>query len=66
MTPLDKPLRRQIDIEGQPYTVVLDATGLKLSKKAHRNGIELRWTDLVKGDAAEAFLDDSSSRADSP
>jgi hypothetical protein len=48
MTPLDKPLRRQIDIEGQAYTVVLDAEGVKIVKKAHRNGIELRWADLIR------------------
>ncbi len=53
-TTLDKPLRREIDIEGQAYTVVLDATGLKITRKAHRKGIELRWTDLVNGDAAMA------------
>jgi hypothetical protein len=53
-TTLDKPLRREIDIDGQAYTVVLDATGLKITRKAHRKGIELKWTDLVNGDAAVA------------
>lgn len=61
MTPLDKPLRRQIDIDGQAYTVVLDATGIKLAKKAHRNGIELRWTELVKGDHATTEHDGETS-----
>jgi len=54
MTPLDKPLRRQIDIEGQAYTVVLDADGVKIVKKAHRNGIELRWADLIRSDAFDS------------
>ena len=56
MTPLDKPLRRQIDIEGQAYTVILDGDGLKIVKKAHRNGIELRWADLIRNEAS-AFAD---------
>jgi hypothetical protein len=51
MTPLDKPLRRQIDIEGQAYTVVLDAEGVKLVKKAHRNGVEWRWAELLRNEA---------------
>lgn len=53
-TTLEKPLRREIDIEGQPYTVVMDAQGLKLTRKAHRRGLELKWADLVNGDAAMA------------
>ena len=53
-TTLDKPLRREIDVEGQPYTVLLDAQGIKITRKAHRKGIELKWTDLISGDAAVA------------
>lgn len=49
-TTLDKPLRREIDVEGQPYTVVMDALGIKITRKAHRKGIELKWTDLINGD----------------
>ncbi|GLQ96370.1 hypothetical protein [Dyella mobilis] len=50
MTPLDKPLKRQIDVEGQVFTLTLDATGVKITRKAHRNGIEVRWADLIKND----------------
>ncbi|GLQ95473.1 hypothetical protein [Dyella acidisoli] len=53
-TTLDKPLRREIDVEGQAYTVVLDAQGLKITRKAHRKGIELKWTDMINGDAGAA------------
>ncbi|GGA46383.1 hypothetical protein [Dyella nitratireducens] len=51
-TTLEKPLRREIDVEGQPYTVVMDAQGLKITRKAHRRGIELKWAELINGDAA--------------
>ena len=54
MTPLDKPLKRQIDIQGQPFTVILDATGIKITKKAHRNGIEVHWADLIRNDPSMA------------
>ena len=53
-TTLDKPLRREIDVEGQAYTVMLDAQGIKITCKAHRKGVELKWTDLISGDAAVA------------
>lgn len=54
MTPLDKPLRRELTIAGQAYTLTLDPRGLKLVEKGRRKGLELRWEDLVSGDAALA------------
>jgi hypothetical protein len=54
MTPLDKPLRRQLDIDGQPWTLTIDPERLKLVEKGRRKGIELAWRDLVNGDAALA------------
>ncbi len=54
MTPLDKPLRRELQIDGRPYTLTVDPEGLKLVEKGRRKGIALRWQDLVSGDAALA------------
>ena len=54
MTKLDKPLRREVAIGDVPYTLTIDAEGLKLMKKGHRLGVSLRWIDLVSGDAALA------------
>lgn len=51
-TKLDKPIRREIVIEDKPYTLTIDGEGLKLVEKGRRNGQELRWRDLVSGDAA--------------
>ena len=59
MTPLDKPLKRQIDVEGQAFTVTLDADGIKITKKAHRNGIEVRWADLIGNDSTLASSHES-------
>lgn len=54
MTPLDRPLRRELHIDGQAYTLTIDPVGLKLAPKGKRKGLELRWTELVNGDAALA------------
>lgn len=54
MTPLDRPLRREVTIDDKSYTVVLDSIGLKLTPRGHRRGVELRWQDIANGDAAIA------------
>lgn len=54
MTPLDKPLKREVLIDDAPYVLTLDPAGLKLVPKGKRKGLELRWTELVSGDAALA------------
>lgn len=54
MTPLDKPLRREVMINDLAYTLTIAPDGLKLVVKGKRNGLELAWSDLVSGDAALA------------
>lgn len=54
MTKLDKALRREVDIADMPYTLTIDPDGLKLVEKGKRKGLELKWLDLVNGDAALA------------
>jgi hypothetical protein len=51
-TKLDKPLRRELEIDDRAYTLTLDGEGLKLVEKGHRKGHALRWRDIVSGDAA--------------
>ncbi len=53
-TPLDKPLKREVDIGGVKYTLTLTPAGLKLTPKGARKGIEVSWQSLVSGDAALA------------
>jgi hypothetical protein len=53
-TKLEGPLRREIEVEGEAYTLTIDADGLKLVAKGRRRGIELQWAALVSGDAALA------------
>jgi len=62
MTPLDKPLRRELQIGDEIYTLTLDPEGLRLVLKGHRKGLDLRWIDLVSGDAALATALQASLR----
>ena len=54
MTPLDKPLRRELQVADVAYTLTISPEGLKLVEKGKRKGIELAWEALVSGDAALA------------
>jgi hypothetical protein len=53
-TKLDKPLKRELDLGGEPYTLTISPEGLKLVPKGRRKGQELAWKDLVSGEAALA------------
>ncbi|HEU4921981.1 MAG TPA: hypothetical protein VFT23_02780 [Burkholderiales bacterium] len=53
-TKLEKPLKREIEIEGKPYMLTISPQGMKLVPKGRRKGHEIAWKDLVSGDAALA------------
>ena len=53
-TKLEKPLKREISIDGEPFIVAIDPNGLKVTAKGKRKGQELAWKDLVNGEAALA------------
>jgi hypothetical protein len=53
-TKLDRPLKREIQIEGQPYMLTISPEGFKLVPKGKRKGQEIAWRDLVGGEAALA------------
>jgi hypothetical protein len=53
-TKLEKPLKREVSIEGQAYMLTISPEGLKLVPKGKRNGVELAWKSLVSGEAALA------------
>ena len=65
-TKLDKPLRRALVIDREPYVVTITPAGLKLTKKGKRKGLELEWQSLVSGDAALAVALNASLRAFPP
>jgi len=54
-TVLDKELKRQVTVDGVDYTVAVDPEGLRLTGKGRRKPeVELRWRDLLSGEAAMA------------
>jgi hypothetical protein len=53
-TKLLAPLKRELSIRGQPYTLTISPERLHLTQKGRRKGYELAWNDLVTGDAALA------------
>lgn len=54
-TVLDKALKRQVTVDGVDYTIVVDPEGLRLTGKGKRRPeCELRWRDLLSGEAALA------------
>jgi len=53
-TKLDKPLRREVAIDGEPYMLTISPEGLKLVPKGKRKGLELAWKALASGEAALA------------
>jgi len=53
-TRLESPLRRELFIDGQAYTLTIAPEGFKLVPKGKRIGHEMAWQALVSGDAALA------------
>ena len=60
-TKLSKEIRREIEIDGEPFTVTISPTGVKLTKKRFRSGRALSWRALWAGAGEEA-----GSNADEP
>jgi hypothetical protein len=62
-TKLDKTLKREIDINGEPYMLSISPEGLKLVPKGKRKGHEVTWKDLLSGQTALASaMNDSLDR----
>ena len=54
-TVLDKELKRQVTVDGVDYTITLGPEGIRLTGKGKRKSeVELRWRDLLSGEAAMA------------
>ncbi|HKO15084.1 MAG TPA: hypothetical protein VJU87_02540 [Gemmatimonadaceae bacterium] len=51
-TRLDKALKREIELHGKAYTVTISPDGVKVVEKGKRNGPELSWDAIVRGDAS--------------
>jgi hypothetical protein len=49
---MDKPIKRERAIGDGLYTLTIAPGSLKLVPKGKRNGLELQWADLFRGDTA--------------
>ena len=52
-TKLDKTIKREIELDGQLYTVAISPAGVKLTQKGFRKGREITWRDLWSGASEE-------------
>ena len=43
MTRLGAPIRREVEIDGEPYTLTVSAEGVRLARKRHRSGRVMSW-----------------------
>lgn len=50
MTPLDKPLKRELQLGRQVYTVTIHPLGVRIVEKGRRTGHEVSWDDILNGD----------------
>lgn len=45
-TKLTEPLRREIEIDGDPFTMLLTPAGIRLNRKRFRQGRLISWQTL--------------------
>jgi hypothetical protein len=50
-TKLDKPIKREIELDGTLYTVIVAPEGVKVTEKGKRKGRTMSWHSIVSGDA---------------
>jgi hypothetical protein len=53
-TKLERPLKRELSIDGKPYMLTIEPLGMKLVPKGKRKGKEIAWEAFVNGEAALA------------
>jgi len=53
-TKLNAPLKRELMIRGEPYTLTTSPEGLNLVPKGRRKGYRMSWEAFISGDAALA------------
>jgi hypothetical protein len=53
-TKLQQAFKRELDLNGEKFTLTVSPEGFKLVQKGKRKGIELTWASIIGGDAALA------------
>lgn len=60
-TKLEKTVKREIDIDGQPFTVAISPEGLKITQKGFRKGQEVSWKSLLESSQGDGAATTSSA-----
>ena len=53
-TKLNSPFKRELEVNGEKYTLTVMPEGFRLVLKGKRKGVELSWASIIGGDAALA------------
>ncbi|HWH39485.1 MAG TPA: hypothetical protein VNU21_06570 [Usitatibacter sp.] len=53
-TKLTTAFKRELEVNGEKYTLTVTPEGFKLVQKGKRKGVELAWASMVNGEAALA------------
>ena len=48
-TKLEKPIKREIEIDGEPFTVTITPQGVRLTRKRFRSGKVVSWKAILEG-----------------
>jgi hypothetical protein len=60
-TKLDKTIRREIEIDGEPFTIIVSPDGFRLTKKRFRSGVALSWKGLWAKQAHDGAASDQDA-----
>ena len=58
-TKLTEPLRREVEIDGEAYTVLVTSKGVRISRKRFRHGRAITWRALWDSGELEQQDDDT-------
>jgi hypothetical protein len=53
-TKLNAAFKRELDLNGEKYTLTVTPEGFRLVLKGKRKGVEIAWASIVNGEAALA------------
>jgi hypothetical protein len=51
-TRLEKTIKRELELDGNLYTVAIGPEGIKMTPKGGRKGTELTWRQILGGGAS--------------
>jgi hypothetical protein len=51
-TKLDKSIKRELELDGKLYTIIIAPDGIKVTEKGKRKGHEVGWRSIISGDTS--------------